>query len=284
MGKVLRVFLILLLLVAIGALVMEYFMYQKRTELDRREVGLRDGLMRVSQKINAPREPYIEAIATNADVAALGNLGTMGPQLGVIESNTVLRYEQLYLTKDELKKTHDELTQTQQELAQTKQELDAARQEITGLNEKLTQKEAEIARAQQKIGELETQITELTRQAEDQKKQIAQLEKEKTDMLEEKQRLEDAIAPFLPPPMPSRDKIAGLKGHVVLVDPEWNFVVLDIGKIHGVQKNTQMLVHRGEQLIGRIRISDVRDDLSVGDVERAWVTSPLQPGDRVFIQ
>jgi predicted nucleic acid-binding Zn-ribbon protein len=284
MGKVLRIFLILMLLAAIGALTLEYFMYQKRLELTKRATILRESVVRVSEKINAARDPYIQAIETGVDPAKLESTDTMGEQLGVLESNTVARYEQIYLTKDELKKTRDELTKTQQELAQTKQELDTARQEIATLNEKLTKKEAEIAQAQQKIGELENQVAELKRQVDDYNGQIAKLEDDKKNMIEEKKRLEDALAPFLPPPLPTKDQARGLNGHIVLVDPEWNFVVVDLGKLHGLQKNTQMLVHRGEELVGRIRVSDVRDQLSVGDVERAWVTAPLQPGDRVFIQ
>jgi len=284
MGKVLRIFLILLFLLGIGALTLEYFNYSKRVELTKRQAALEAGLVRVSGKVNAPRDPYIEAISNGVDAAALGATATMGAQIAVLQSNTVARYEQLYTTKDDLKKTRDELTKTQQELAQTKQELDTARQEIASLNEKLTKKEAEIAQAQQKIGELENQVTELKRQVEDFGVQIAKLEGDKKKMLEEKKRLEDALAPFLPPPLPDKDLARGLNGQIVLVDPEWNFVVLDIGKLQGLQKNTQMLVHRGEELVGKIRVSDVRDQMSVGDIERAWVATPLQPGDRVFIQ
>ncbi len=284
MGKVLRVFLILMFLLGIGALALEYIMYSQRVELTKRQETLGTGLARVSQKINAARDPYIPAIEKGVDVAALKSTATMGAQIDVLKSNTVARYEQLYTTKDDLKKTRDELTKTQQELAQTKQELDTARQEIASLNEKLTKKESEIAQAQQKIAELEGQVAELERQIGEQKKQMAQLDTDKTKLLEEKKRLEDAIAPFIPPPIPSKDVAKGLNGHILMVDPEWNFVVLDIGKFNGLQRNQQMLVHRGEQLVGRIRISDVRDQMSVADVEQAWVTTPLQPGDRVFIQ
>ena len=43
-----------------------------------------------------------------------------------------------------------------------------------------------------------------------------------------------------------------------------------------------MLVHRAEQLIGRVRIVDVRDHMAIADIQRDWVSAPLQEGDRVF--
>ncbi|MBU4460984.1 MAG: hypothetical protein KJ579_10480 [Verrucomicrobia bacterium] len=284
MGKVLRIFLILMLLVSIAALTLEYYMYSQRYELGLRDDRLQEGLARVSQKLNAARDPYVTAIETGVAAADLKDRAAMSGKLGVLQSNALARYEQLYAAKDELKRTRDDLTKTQQELAQTKQELDTARAEIADLNEKVTQKETEIAQARQKIGELEGQVAELKRQIDENRIQIAKLDGEKKNMIEERKRLEDALAPFLPPPLPSKDQIRSLNGHIVLVDPEWNFVVLDIGKLHGLQKNTQLLVHRGEALVGRIRVSDVRDEMAVGDVERAWVTAPLQAGDRVFIQ
>ncbi len=284
MGKVLRVFLILALLVSIGALVLEVIMFRQRQELLVRAKTLREGFARISQKVSAAREPFVEALGEPLSPAGLATTAAMAAPLEGLKSNVAVRCDQLHQTRDTLKLTRDELTATQQELARTRQELDGARQELAMLNEQLAQKEAQIAQARQELNELSSQIDELNRQVDEQKGQIATLEKEKKVLLEEKQRLEDALAPFLPPPLPSRDLAKHLRGNVMIVDPQWNFVILDIGKEHGLQKNTVMLVHRGEEMVGRIRISDVRDHLSVGDVERDWLRQPVQPGDRVFIQ
>jgi len=284
MGKVLRVFLILALPISIAAVALEFYAFQKRQELQRRQATLKRGLSQISAKISAAREPYVEALGEPIRPEQLATSDQMTGPLANLASNALARCDQLFQTKDTLKQTRDELTATQQELARTRQELDAARQEIAGLNEQLAQKNAQIAQARQKVNEINSQIEELNRQVNDQKEQIARMEREKAELAEAKQRLEDALAPFLPPPIPSRDAIRNLRGQVLLADPQWNFVVLDIGKNAGVQKNTTMLVHRGDEMIARIRISDVRDELSVGDIEREWMKGPVQPGDRVFVQ
>ncbi|MCX7818797.1 MAG: hypothetical protein N2652_06290 [Kiritimatiellae bacterium] len=284
MGKVLRVFLILALPAAIAALVLEYHVFQKRQELQRRSAALKAGISRISGKLAAARDPYVEALGEPIRPEQLASSDAMAAPLATLASNAATRCDQLFRTRDTLKQTRDELTATQQELARTRQELDAARQEIAGLNEQLAQKNAQIAQARQKVNEINSQIEELSRQVSEQKEQIAQLERGKTELLEAKQRLEDALAPFLPPPIPSRDVVRNLRGQVLIADPQWNFVVLNIGKNAGVQKNTTLLVHRGDEMIGRIRISDVRDEISVGDIERDWTRGPVQPGDRVFVQ
>lgn len=284
MGKVLRVFLILALPVSLAALALEWFMFQQRQELQRRQATLKAALSRISAKISAAREPYIEPLGEPIRPEQLASSAEMAAPLAALASNAIARCEQLFQTKDTLKQTRDELTATQQELARTRQELEMARQEIASLNEQINQKNAQIAQARQKVNEIRAQIEELNRQVNEQKEQIAQLERSKAELVEAKQRLEDALAPFLPPPLPSRELIRNLRGQVLIVDPKWNFVVLDIGKNAGVQKNTMLLVHRGDEMIGRIRISDVRDEISVADIERDWMRGPVQPGDRVFVQ
>jgi len=284
MGKLLRIALILALPLSIAAVVLEFVMFRQRYELQQRRSKLQQSLVRISQKATAAREPYVESLGSALTPDAIAQTDLMRQPLDALRSNVVARLDQLHETRDTLKKTRDELTATQQELARTRQELDSARQEIASLNETIAQKDAQIASAKQKISELEGQIGELSAQVQEQQKQIAKLEADQKGLKEEKQRLEDALAPFLPPPMLSREVAKALRGSVVLVDPEWRFVILDVGKVHGLQKNATLLVHRGEQLIGRLRVTDVRDNLSVADLDREWMTAEVQPGDRVFIQ
>ena len=45
---------------------------------------------------------------------------------------------------------------------------------------------------------------------------------------------------------------AGLKGKVVVVDPKWDFVVLNIGDDQGVLKDGEMLVSRDGKLVAKV--------------------------------
>ena len=282
MAKVLRFFVILLFLLAAAATALEFVVFRRHAERKGRVQTLEKSVFNLAQTLTAPKEPYIEAIDQKIDANRLMSSANMGTQLRVLETLAENRYEQLFTTKDELKKTQDELTKTRQELAQTKQELDDARKEIAGLTEKLSQKEAELAETQQKIGTLEGQIAEINRSIEEQKGQIAKLESEKTEIKDENQRLEVELARYLNDPTIVKQMPKGLSGTILAVNPDWNFVVLDIGTREGLVNNAYMLVHRADQLIGKVRIMDAREHMAIANIQREWVTAPLQEGDHVL--
>jgi len=282
MAKVLRFFVILLFLMAAAAVWLEYTLFQQREERKAGVQTLEKAVMDIAQTLTAPKEPYIEAIDQKISQNGLMNSATMGTQLRVLETLADNRYEQLFTTKDDLKKTQDELAKTQAELAQTKADLDTARKEIASLNERIAQKETELAGLQQKIGEIETQMADLNRTIEDRKAQIAKIEAEKVEINDENQRLEVELARYLNDPNIVKQMPKGLSGSIVVVNPDWNFVVLDIGTREGLVNNAYMLVHRADQLIGRVRITNAQDHMAIADIQGEWVSAPLQEGDRVL--
>ncbi|OQW95422.1 MAG: hypothetical protein BWK77_07475 [Verrucomicrobia bacterium A1] len=282
MAKVLRFFVILLFLMAAGAVALEYMLFRQWPERKARTQTLEKAVLDIAQTLTSPKEPYIEGIDQKINVNSLMNSATMGTQLRVLETLADNRYEQLFTTKDELKKTRDDLSKTRQELAQTKQDLDTARKDIVALSERLAQKTAELAEAQQKIGRIEGEIAELGKTMEAQKAQVAKLETEKTELNDENQRLEIELARYLNDPTIVKQMPRGLSGKIVVVNPDWNFVVLDIGTQEGLVKNAYMLVHRSDQLIGKVKIMDAREHMAIADIQREWASAPLQEGDRVL--
>lgn len=76
----------------------------------------------------------------------------------------------------------------------------------------------------------------------------------------------------------------GLEGRILAVNSSWNFVVLSLGDRNGVVNNAEMLIKRGAQLIGKVRITSVEPSTSVADIVANSVRSGLtvQPGDTVI--
>jgi hypothetical protein len=76
----------------------------------------------------------------------------------------------------------------------------------------------------------------------------------------------------------------GLEGRILAVNPSWNFVVLSLGDRNGVVNNAEMLIKRGSQLIGKVRISSVEPSTSVADIVANSVRPGMtvQPGDSVI--
>ncbi len=70
----------------------------------------------------------------------------------------------------------------------------------------------------------------------------------------------------------------GVAGKVTFVDRTWNFVVLDVGIDDGVVPNGELIVYRGRNFLGKVRITkadandcvaeilpDIKGDIQIGD-------------------
>jgi len=78
----------------------------------------------------------------------------------------------------------------------------------------------------------------------------------------------------------------GLEGRVLAVNPAWNFVVLSIGDKSGVVNNSELLVKRGGQLLGKVRVTAVEPSTSIADIVANSMPAgvSVQPGDSVIYQ
>jgi hypothetical protein len=104
---------------------------------------------------------------------------------------------------------------------------------------------------------------------------------EKRILQNELRRVENRLAryedPTRPVPLP-----VNLKGTVLVADPKWEFVVLDIGEDDGVLEDGELLVNRGGRLVAKIRIQSVQKDRSIANLIAGWKLSDVAEGDLVI--
>ena len=74
-----------------------------------------------------------------------------------------------------------------------------------------------------------------------------------------------------------------LQGKVTAVDAQFDFVVLDIGGDQGAKEHGELLVSRGEKLIGKLRILDVKKNHSIANILPDWKQGEIQTGDLVIV-
>ena len=74
-----------------------------------------------------------------------------------------------------------------------------------------------------------------------------------------------------------------LQGKVTAVDAQFDFVVLNIGESQGAREHGELLVSRGEKLIGKLRILDVKKDHSIANILPDWKQGEIHTGDRVIV-
>jgi hypothetical protein len=83
-------------------------------------------------------------------------------------------------------------------------------------------------------------------------------------------------------------EMPGLKGEVVAVDSQWNFIVLNVGDKGGDKGGAKeggiVMVRRGDKLIGKAKIITVEANRSVANLLSDWKQGDVAvaPGDSVL--
>ena len=75
----------------------------------------------------------------------------------------------------------------------------------------------------------------------------------------------------------------GLSGKVLVVDPKFDFVVLNIGEKQGVLPHGKLLVHRNGKLVAKLVITDtITSNQCIANVMPGYKQSDIMEGDQVF--
>jgi len=271
MGKALKPLVIVLLLLSIASLVLGILLFSKREILKERTRLHEAGLAQIAEKFHYDQ----------LNVAALKDLKDLQPQLDLMAVAAGNQYDDLQNTKADLAATKTKLAETEQMLADTRAELEVAQNQIVQLNATIEQKDAEIAQANGRIDQLEQDKVGLQTQIDDLNMQVA---KKDDEILEHKstiKTLENILAKI---DQGTRQvKLVGLTGHVLVVNPDWNFVVLDIGQAEGLVPNTELHVHRDDKLVGKVKVSSVEENTAVANIVTDWEQKPVKEGDNVLI-
>lgn len=73
-------------------------------------------------------------------------------------------------------------------------------------------------------------------------------------------------------------------GIITAVNPDWAFCVVGMGKTDGVSTDSRLLVKRGNQLIGKLNILRIENNLTVADIDMKSIKNGngILPGDQVI--
>lgn len=203
-------------------------------------------------------------------------------------------YAALTKTKQTLAKTEKDLKQTKDTLETTTTERDTARKEAeaqtkkaTELAQKLSKTTAERNQAQQQLAaykatgwtpEMILAADKTIKQTKDAlevantEKKILQRELEKKTV-----ELNKLVLPDYHVRLP-----ASLKGKVLVVDPKWDFVVLNFGADKDVLLDGELLVSRDGRLVGKVRIQSIQKDRCIANVMPGWKLGEIMEGDQVI--
>jgi cell shape-determining protein MreC len=242
----------------------------------------------------------IAAVVLGLAVAGL-NLIVVRDKITVLVTDRDTQKHDKEVAQNDLRKTKSELAKTQKELTTTKQDLAKANDDLSksqAENADLTKRNDSLTESLKKTqGERDTAQNELAAwhalnvPIEKMKATLDSLKsvtEERDSVVQEKKILFNEYTrvskelKYLTNPEDVPELPTGLKGKVLVADPKYDFVVLDIGKNKGVLKYGQMLVNRNGKLIAKVQIRSVDADRSIANVMPGWKISDVMEGDQVL--
>ena len=199
---------------------------------------------------------------------------------------------ELASTKKDLAKTKNDLAQTQQQLADTTAERDKAvatantqTKRADDLSAKLAQTTQDLTAAQNELASYKVtgtaeQFASMGKTLKQKQDEIDAINAEKTVLQRTIGRLQARLERY-----EGTNTVitlrADLRGKIVVVDPKWDFVVLDIGEDQGVREDGEMLVSRDGKLVAKVIVRTVEKDRSIANIVPGWKLGEPLEGDEV---
>ena len=205
----------------------------------------------------------------------------------------VAALKDLSKTRTELTQTKSALTQCRQDLADAKSEREKAENranaeakradDLSDKLAKLTQERDEIQNllvAYKNTGQTPEQVLALKKTLKNNEIQIAAITEEKAVLLRKLNSTKAELAKYVDPDTDIKLR-ADLKGKIIVVDPKWDFVVLNIGEEQGVIQDGELLVSREGKLVAKVIIRNVQKDRCIANIVPGWKLGELIEGDDV---
>jgi hypothetical protein len=205
----------------------------------------------------------------------------------VAETDLAKTKKTLAATSEELKKTKATLETKTQERDTAVAEADKRIKEAEALTENLKkvtgerdEATAEVARYRA-TGMKPEEIVLAAKTIKDLQTSLAGVQGENKVLLTVKRNLQNELDRYKTP-----DKAvilpASLRGKILVSDPKWNFVIIDVGENQGVLEYGELLVNRNGKLVGKVIIRNVQKDRSIANVLPGWEIGEVLEGDQVI--
>ncbi|NLF16693.1 MAG: hypothetical protein GX595_05475 [Lentisphaerae bacterium] len=153
--------------------------------------------------------------------------------------------------------------------------LTSLQNDFADINEQLAlyeQARKEVAEQKQRIAQLVEEVEETSAELKDVKRDLTKAQAQVARL--QKATGFDGEAGAVDP---------NLAGEIVDVNNEWNFVVVNLGRVNRVPENLRMLVARDDRLVARLQVSKVFGKVSVAEILPEANIDAVKVGDRVIL-
>ncbi len=317
MDKLLKVLVVFVVVLTGVALAVEIMLFLQREELKGRNIKLMDGAIKIAAQIELPPEATVDLATRDLprlqlnreefksfyQVGADGKVvvengkkktdgpGTLDAKLKDLAAKAEVQYSRLNDTRVGLDQTRGTLNTTSNTLVSTEKDLAQTKDTLKQTEDNLTAAKADIDLKATKITGLETEKAALENDVNAKKDEIVKL----TDKLSDKdsqleatkrfvEKLQKDLASMMHGFSESNAPPPGLQGRIVVVNTNWNFVVMDMMPEGRMIPLSDLTVQRNDKLVGKIRVSEVLAEqrFAFGEILMDWQQMPVAKGDYVF--
>lgn len=292
MQNFLKIVLILLLLASAAALWFGVRLFPQREELKGRTQKLETAVRQIAATVEQSDDnPAFVVIAEDQLKAFKNPAGGPAPMDAPLNQLTVAAQNQLARLNDTrrvLGETKDTLAQTTEDLRATKSDLAAARTTIQERDESITGLQASVAERDNTIRAMERSEKELNGRVDTLKVAIDDLEIQKRNLQDQIAGLQQKVTDLEVRANPEASKAQlsqGQLGVVLFANPEWNFVVLGFDKdnMTPIAPKLEFLVHRADQLVGKVRVESVVENMAIAEILVDWQKLAPREGDNIML-
>lgn len=209
------------------------------------------------------------------------------------------RYNELEQAKSAI---DEQLDRSRKDLSQSQQDLAKAIEAKETLARSVEDREREIGRLTKDLEQAQTQYKQASNQLTDLQSERESIKKQLSDLESAKDALEAKMAELSTHPTVELDKVvvgegsmessggavsAGPatspgSGQVVVVNREYDFVVMNMGKNHGLSIGQQFRIVRGGETLGTVKVEKVYDELSAAAILPESKKDSIREGDQVI--
>jgi len=266
--KVLSIILVILLAVSVIGGVIIYNSYQKERQ---KVASLQDNLedLRMRYKLTENK------------------LEDTKKQLAQLENKLEEANNQIEMLNNELSKEKQYKEELSNSLQELKENLKAKEEKETGLQQEIERAQKEIKRLQAKLKNTEEEKTEL----ENKIKNLESMQQEKVELGEIVVEQKTPVAGEIKPATKKEEKTkklfpnrASLEGNVLVVNKDYNFVVINLGKQDGVALNDVFSIYRNEKYLGDVKVEKLHDSMCAAGFVSAGLKEKISEGDRAILK
>jgi len=301
MGKALRIFVVLNLLLAAAVIGLGFMAFQERQILKTRTVALEENIESLAEELGWGMEVAWETEGEQKTgtfslppTASADELSRLDETLSNLATFATQRYAQLNQRYTELVQTRQNLSDTKETLADRERDRQRANDNLAQLNRNLGTTKENLVTAnrtvddlQSKKSDLQTRIQSLNEEMTQKYNRVATLEVDLDTRIQQRDLAQKQYQECQVGAAGEQGDEKGLRGltaTILAVNPQWEYVVLDKGADANISTEAEAYVHRDKKYVGKLQVVRVEDDMAVAEIVPGSLAEDarIRPGDRIF--